>query len=305
MAERRDPREPRDDLPRSPVVRHGQTPDPAAVSPVRSTRAAPPRRGPGPPPSRWPGPVLRRNRDPFPDGYAVPGHRGNPSSDERPLPDVDADVDTALDAEELEALDVEPELLATLDPTLVPDEDAPLRGPEPGPLRAVRRKLGKALVPGERILVAQRKHVIVLIEPFALSFGVLLLNAGTSPYLGDLDLLRNFLTLVWLGLTVRAVWHWLHWANAYFVVTDRRILSLHGIFDVKRDMMPLMKVTDMAFERPFWGRPFNYGRFVLESAGKDQALREISFVANPENVDAIIGRQIFARPPIQNDPFRR
>ncbi len=106
----------------------------------------------------------------------------------------------------------------------------------------------------------------------------------------------------WVVLAVRAGWAWLQWANDFFVVTDRRLLRLHGIFDVQRDMMPLTKVTDMAFRRPFFGRPFDYGRFVLESAGQDQALRVISFVRDPEEVDAIIGRQVFARPPFSPAP---
>ena len=368
-----------DDLPASPVVRHGRVPDPAAVSPVQGARATPPRRGPGAPPREWPGPVLRRLRDPLPDGYAprfgrraraekaeqarqaehaaheraareqtvqeqaararrtartgpgpAPQPRARPRDDDRSGPPsapgpgttvrVSGRAGAAGDAapgrstwddrderadDELEldpALDpaLEPELEAELDPALTPDVAGPLRGPEPAPLAAVRRKLGKALVPGERVLVAQTRHPVVLAEPVLTSLLVLLGIAAVSPYLGAMDIVRNVLMAGWVALAVRALWAWLQWSNDYFVVTDRRLIRLHGLFDVQRDMMPLTKVTDMAFERPFWGRPFNYGRFVLESAGQDQALRVISFVRDPDNVDAIIGRQIFARPPFQS-----
>ncbi len=359
-----DRREPGDDLPTSPVVPHGRVPDPAAVSPVRSSRAAPPRRGPGPPPRDWPGPVLRRLRDPLPDGYAPrfgrkkpaaappgePGRTGQParsaepgrpgdrtgeparparSGGPGPAPRPDRatvrpaddrtgggrrrdgardgardevrDEDVELDP--VQDLDVDPalelELLSELDPSVTPDDARALRGPEPGALRTVRRKLGKALVPGERILVAQTRHPVVLAEPVLSSVLVLLAIAAVSPYLGAADLLRNVLMAGWLFLAVRALWSWLQWSHDYFVVTDRRLMRLHGLFDVQRDMMPLTKVTDMAFERPFWGRPFRYGRFVLESAGQDQALRVISYVRDPDDVDALIGRQIFARPPFQ------
>ena len=195
--------------------------------------------------------------------------------------------------------DVDPELEATYDDTLTPGSAMPLRGPEPGPLSSVQRKLGRSLVPGERILVAQTRHPVVLAEPVLTSLLVLLGIAAVSPTLGAADLVRNALMVGWVVLAVRALWSWLQWSNDYFVVTDRRLIRLHGLLDVQRDMMPLTKVTDMAFERPFWGRPFNYGRFVLESAGKDQALREINFVQDPENVDAIIGRQVFAKAPYQ------
>lgn len=207
--------------------------------------------------------------------------------------DDDLELDPALDPALL------PRLQADLDPALTPDVATPLREPEPGPLSRVKRKLGKALVPGERILVAQTRHPVVLAEPVTTSVLALLGIAAVSPYLGAADIARNVLMAGWLLLVVRAVWSWLYWANDYFVVTDRRLLRLHGVFDVQRDMMPLTKVTDMAFERPFLGRPFDYGRFVLESAGQDQALRVIDFVRDPDDVDAIISRQIFARPPFQ------
>jgi len=191
--------------------------------------------------------------------------------------------------------DVDPELRDSLDEDVTPESVMPLRGPEPGPLSAVRRKLGKSLVPGEHILVAQTRHPVVLAEPVLSSLLVLLGIAGVSPYLGSLDLVRSALMVVWVALAVRALWVWVQWSNDYFVVTDRRLIRLHGLVDVQRDMMPLTKVTDMKFQRPFWGRPFNYGRFVLESAGAEQALREIDYVRDPEDVDAIIGRQVFAK----------
>lgn len=165
----------------------------------------------------------------------------------------------------------------------------------------VRRKLGTGLVPGEKVLVAQHRHPVLLVEPVLTSIAALLLIGWVSDYLGDLNAARGALMVGWLVLVGRAFWRYWAWSYDWFVVTDRRLLRLHGIFDSKRDMMPLMKVTDMAFERPFWGKLFGYGRFVLESAGRDQALREISFVRDPERAYELICLQIFARPPFQGD----
>ena len=47
-------------------------------------------------------------------------------------------------------------------------------------------------------------------------------------------------------------------------------------------MMPLNKVTDMSFQRTFFGRLFGYGEFIIESAGQDQALRNIPYIPYPE-----------------------
>ena len=47
-------------------------------------------------------------------------------------------------------------------------------------------------------------------------------------------------------------------------------------------MMPLIKVTDMSYNRSVPGRILGYGRFVMESAGQDQALREVNWVPDPD-----------------------
>ncbi|WP_336922009.1 PH domain-containing protein [Aquipuribacter sp. SD81] len=184
-------------------------------------------------------------------------------------------------------------------------DDDWVAGEEPGPFTPppvprefdlVRRRMGTGLVPGERVLVAQHRHPVVLLEPVLLPFAVLLGFGTVTPYLGSLDLLRNLIVLGWFALTVRAGWRFAEWGRDWFVVTDRRLLRLHGILDTKRDMMPLQKVTDMAFERPVWGRIIGYGTFILESAGREQALREIRYVREPERTYEAICVQIFTRP---------
>ena len=43
-------------------------------------------------------------------------------------------------------------------------------------------------------------------------------------------------------------------------------------------MMPLAKVTDMSFQRTAVGQILGYGEFIVESAGQDQALRNVRFL---------------------------
>jgi hypothetical protein len=49
-------------------------------------------------------------------------------------------------------------------------------------------------------------------------------------------------------------------------------------------MMPLLRVTDMKYEQSATGRLFNYGTFVLESAGQEQALRNVVNLPNPTDL---------------------
>ncbi len=56
----------------------------------------------------------------------------------------------------------------------------------------------------------------------------------------------------------------------------------YGIFTRKIAMMPLAKVTDMSFVRTIPGRVFGYGKFVLESAGQEQALHKVNWIPDAE-----------------------
>ena len=49
-------------------------------------------------------------------------------------------------------------------------------------------------------------------------------------------------------------------------------------------MLPLAKVTDMSFRRTTIGRLLGYGEFIVESAGQDQALRNVKFIPYPEQL---------------------
>jgi uncharacterized membrane protein YdbT with pleckstrin-like domain len=80
------------------------------------------------------------------------------------------------------------------------------------------------------------------------------------------------------------IWNVVNWAVDYFVVTSHRILLTSGVFTRKVAMMPLTKVTDMSFQRTFSGRMLGYGEFIVESAGRDQALRTIDHIPYPEQL---------------------
>jgi len=58
-------------------------------------------------------------------------------------------------------------------------------------------------------------------------------------------------------------------------------------------MMPLTKVTDMSYNRSPLGRLLGYGTFVMESAGQDQALRTVGWVADPDHTYRVICAEIF------------
>jgi membrane protein YdbS with pleckstrin-like domain len=150
------------------------------------------------------------------------------------------------------------------------------------------------LLPREVQVATVRKHPAVLIGPSAAALaGLLVLGVlATTVLRGDTTVLLVLLALEVI-LVLRLIWKAINWAVDYFVVTSQRLLLTTGVFTRSVNMMPLTKVTDMSFNRSFSGRLLGFGTFVVESAGQDQALRNIDHVPYPEQLYLLICGMIF------------
>ncbi|WP_454729604.1 PH domain-containing protein [Cellulosimicrobium protaetiae] len=154
--------------------------------------------------------------------------------------------------------------------------------------------LDRYVLSGERVVVATRHHWGMLLEPVATTVAgavvVAWLVVQAGPAVGDGVL---FLWWLWLILAGRLVWKVFEWRNEWFVATDKRLLLLYGLITHKVAMMPLTKVTDMNYGRSPVGRVFGYGQFLLESAGQDQALRQIDWVSHPDETYRLLCDTLF------------
>jgi uncharacterized membrane protein YdbT with pleckstrin-like domain len=149
------------------------------------------------------------------------------------------------------------------------------------------REVDKYLLLHEREhqVITVRMHPAVLVAPVALALGGLIVAVVLNGSV--LSGQRAIMMIVWVGwliLFLRALVLAATWSVEYFVVTSRRMILTSGLLTRKVAMMPLNKVTDMSFQRSLGGRLFGYGEFILESAGQDQALRNIPFIPYPEQL---------------------
>lgn len=146
-------------------------------------------------------------------------------------------------------------------------------------------EINKYLLPHEEQVITVRKHPAVLEGPISAALAGLVVAAVLSD-----TVLRNSSTaiaavwIIWGLLFLWLLWRAAHWAVEYFVVTSQRMILTSGLFTRKVAMMPLVKVTDMSFQRSLLGRLLGYGEFILESAGQDQALRTVDHVPYPEQL---------------------
>ena len=130
-------------------------------------------------------------------------------------------------------------------------------------------ELDRYLLDGERLVTAVHQHWGKVAEPVlsALAGGALALwvDATIPPALG---LLSTLLWWAWFAVLARAAYEIAEWRHDWFVATDKRLLL-------------------------FYGRVLGYGRFVMESAGQDQALREVNWVPDPDHHYRAICAEIF------------
>ncbi len=158
--------------------------------------------------------------------------------------------------------------------------------------------LDRYLLDTEHVVVAVRRHPAQVIEPVGSAIAALVLvlwiTTNVSP---DVRIVPDVLWVAWLLVLARAVWRLMEWQAEWFVATDTRLLLTYGLITRKVAMMPLRKVTDMSYNRSLLGRMLGYGEFVLESAGQDQAMRDVKWLPNPDELYRRICSEIFGPDP--------
>lgn len=141
---------------------------------------------------------------------------------------------------------------------------------------------------GEEIIDEVRKHPMAVAGALAGLFLAMALFVA-MPYAG-----RAWPVPLLIGLVVfaRSVWS-IHAAHMdRFVITNMRVFRVHGVVSQQTATMPMQRILDITVTKPFIGLFFGYGHFVFESAAQDQGLREIRYVARPDERDLTIQRVI-------------
>ncbi len=149
----------------------------------------------------------------------------------------------------------------------------------------------------ERRVIRVRRHWMVLLKDLlitvAIVIGVFLLSLQINRLPSGLWLVQSLLWYIAVAVLLRFAWKVLEWWIEVIIVTNKRFMVTSGIIETKNSMMPITKVTDMSFMRPFLGQIFGYGTLRIESAGQKQDLETIKFLPRPEEVFMAISELIF------------
>ncbi len=143
------------------------------------------------------------------------------------------------------------------------------------------------LLEGETVQYETHRHWAILLRPALWAGGSLLLLSIFFGMTGSTEVTGLF-GLGVMFLWLRVSWKIADWRVDNLYVTDWRVFSVSGIVTRRLAAMPLRKITDLTYETPPLGRVLGYGRFVLETAGQDQALSRLDYVPDPHRMYSIL-----------------
>jgi membrane protein YdbS with pleckstrin-like domain len=146
--------------------------------------------------------------------------------------------------------------------------------------------VARYLFPTEKFRGEWRKHWIYLSRITAVGIVATLFLGWLTGWVARYhqDGVTTAIVVLWLAVIGWVAWRYADWYHDRFILTNKRIMAISGLVKRKVGMMPLLRVTDMKYEQSPTGRMLGYGTFVLESAGQDQALREVRFLPNPNEL---------------------
>ncbi len=145
--------------------------------------------------------------------------------------------------------------------------------------------LDKLMARNEKVVLMARQHWIVLL-PQLLIDGVIALALVAATVVGAVALpppARPFSPLLLILLVlplVHFVNTYLQWWNEQYVVTNRRVMQIEGVFNKHVSDSSLEKVNDVVMEQSALGRLLNYGDIEIIT-GSDVGVNLLHRITNP------------------------
>jgi membrane protein YdbS with pleckstrin-like domain len=142
------------------------------------------------------------------------------------------------------------------------------------------------LFPTEKFRGEWRRHPIHLVKALGVGIVATFVLGLASGFISKYDIpgATTVLVIIWVLAMGWVLWNVIEWYFDRFVLTNKRIMLVTGIVTRSVGMMPLARVTDMKYTQSPLGRVLGYGTFEIESAGQDQALRQVSDLPNPTDL---------------------
>ncbi|MFC7241724.1 PH domain-containing protein [Catellatospora aurea] len=149
------------------------------------------------------------------------------------------------------------------------------------------------LFPTERFRGEWRRHGVSLVKALCL----------VAVYTGLLSMLAaqqvrpeyttRVIVLIAAGGVLFAAHRVADWRVSRFVLTNKRLMLVQGVFSRRVAMMPLLRMADLSYYQSPLGRLFGFGVFRVESAGWFSPLRRIADLPSPNELYLRIVEELY------------
>lgn len=141
------------------------------------------------------------------------------------------------------------------------------------------------LLPRESQAITVRRHPAILFPLVARALGGLLAASALGATIFHSNKTLQIAVWSFAGfLILNLILNTARWSVNFIVITSERLLLISGVFTRKVTGIPLTRITDISFERRFAGRLLGYGKLMVESPDKIQALESIDYIPYPEQL---------------------
>lgn len=166
----------------------------------------------------------------------------------------------------------------------------------------------KLLNQDEFVVVSIRTHVKALLLPAL----ILIVVAGAAGFLSTLpsgDVRPVLQWIIWGATLLLVLWlvvrPFLVWLTTTYTVTNRRLITRHGILTRRGHDIPLIRISDVAYEHGLVDRMLGCGTLVISDAS-EQGRVKLHDIPQVEQVHLKISDQLHGGGGLpQSDPHSR
>ncbi|MGA8247580.1 MAG: PH domain-containing protein [Nocardioides sp.] len=131
----------------------------------------------------------------------------------------------------------------------------------------------KLLTEGESVVVDTRTHPKALIFPVL----ILLVTLAVAIFLDRLIGNRVVSLIVWILAAVVVVWYtlrpFLAWLTSTYTITTKRLITREGVLARRGHDIPLMRISDVAYDMGITDRMLGCGTLVISDASTHGSVR--------------------------------
>lgn len=155
---------------------------------------------------------------------------------------------------------------------------------------------------GEYVVASTRTHVKALLRPILVFILICGVTGFVIPWVPS-----DLVVLAWVVLLVGAaavaywvVWPFLNWLSASYTVTNRRLITRHGVLTRVGHDIPLYRINDVFYEHGLIDRVLGCGTLIV-AAASERGEVILPDVPSVEQLHLSISELLHSRRPDQDD----